>query len=95
MGPADAAAPLLEGKEEEAAPQRPGIDMSAHVGLRGLLAAHGRAGCAEGERAGGGGVEAGAGRVVLELEGVEGPPHNSSGPERIVLQHDVFIPVHF
>ena len=43
----------------------------AGAALRGLLAAHGRAGCADGERAGGGGVEAGAGRVVLELEGVE------------------------
>ena len=45
----------------------------AGAAVRGLLAAHGRAGCAEGERAGGGGGGGGgaAARVVLELEGVE------------------------
>ena len=59
MGPADAAAPLLEGKEREAAPQRPGIDMSAHVGLRGLLAAHVMVRARRGRPPGGG---AGCGR---------------------------------
>ena len=94
MGPVDAAAPLLEGaKEEVAAPGRPrgpGIDMSAHVGLRGLLAAHvmvrarrGRppGGC----RAGGSGADANAGRAALPLlllHDAPDQPGRVSGHER-------------
>ena len=94
MGPVDAAAPLLEGaKEEVAAPGRPrgpGIDMSAHVGLRGLLAAHvmvrarrGRppGGC----RAGGSGADANAGRAALPLlllHDARDQPGRVSGHER-------------